>query len=567
MDLRDYLRVLRKGWPLILAFVVLGLAAGIGLTLATTKVYQADVQIFVATTTNGDSSQLAQGSTYVQAQVQSYTSIANSPSVTVPVIKRLKLAVGPSGLADKITADAPLNKVLINLHVTDHNPRTAAQLANAVAAQFDAVVQSAAQTDANGKPVVKLSVIHPAAIPAAPISPHKTLNIGLGFIVGLLIGVGVVVLRDVLDNTVKSAHDFEQYGVPAMGHVPFDKRTATAPIAFRADPNSARSEAYRQLRTNLQFVDVDNPPKIISVTSAMPGEGKSTTSLNLAAALAEAGARVCLIEADLRRPSLARVLGLVGDVGFTTALIGKTPVEEVLQNAGQNLAVLTSGPIPPNPSELLITAHAREIIERVASHVDFVVIDTPPLLPVTDGATVATLADATLLVCRGGKTTREQAERSVDALEKVGRRPVGVVLNAVTRGRGAYSYEYGYYYPPNSGSGTDGQRLNRMPRDSTGVAAGRTAPDDAGSDESALAFFSEPARDDDPTPAERGANPNPSAAASPRPGYPTPAPAGTQTVTREPSASQPAESTVRTAPRAPGTNGHYADEPTQNGSS
>ena len=567
MDLRDYLRVLRKGWPLILAFVVLGLAAGIGLTLATTKVYQADVQIFVATTTNGDSSQLAQGSTYVQAQVQSYTSIANSPSVTVPVIKRLKLAVGPSGLADKITADAPLNKVLINLHVTDHNPRTAAQLANAVAAQFDAVVQSAAQTDANGKPVVKLSVIHPAAIPAAPISPHKTLNIGLGFIVGLLIGVGVVVLRDVLDNTVKSAHDFEQYGVPAMGHVPFDKRTATAPIAFRADPNSARSEAYRQLRTNLQFVDVDNPPKIISVTSAMPGEGKSTTSLNLAAALAEAGARVCLIEADLRRPSLARVLGLVGDVGFTTALIGKTPVEEVLQNAGQNLAVLTSGPIPPNPSELLITAHAREIIERVASHVDFVVIDTPPLLPVTDGATVATLADATLLVCRGGKTTREQAERSVDALEKVGRRPVGVVLNAVTRGRGAYSYEYGYYYPPNSGSGTDGQRLNRLPRDSTGVAAGRTAPDDAGSDESALAFFSEPARDDDPTPAERGANPNPSAAAGPRPGYPTPAPAGTQTVTREPSASQPEEATVRTAPRAPGTNGHYADEPTQNGSS
>ena len=499
MDLRDYLRVLRKGWPLILAFVVLGLAAGIGLTLATTKVYQANVQVFVATTSNGTSSDLAQGSTYAQQLVQSSTAIANSPAVTAPVIRSLKLSLSESELAAKISADAPLNKVLVNLHVTDHDPRTAAQLANAVAGQFSSQVQNAAQTDASGKAVVKLTVIHPATIPGAPISPHKVLNIGLGFVVGLLIGVGIVVLRDVLDNTVKSAQDFEAFGVPAMGHVPFDKRTATAPIAFRADPNSARSEAYRQIRTNLQFVDVDNPPKIISVTSAMPGEGKSTTSLNLAAALAEAGARVCLIEADLRRPSLSRVLGLVGDVGFTTALIGKTPVEDVLQNAGQNLAVLTSGPIPPNPSELLITDHAREIIERVASHVDFVVIDTPPLLPVTDGATVATLADATLLVCRGGKTTREQAERSVDALDKVGRRPVGVVLNAVTRGRGSYSYEYGYYYTAKTAatSGAAGERPNRMARTSTGIGAGQSAPDDSGTDEdSALSFFSEPDRDE-----------------------------------------------------------------------
>ena len=204
----------------------------------------------------------------------------------------------------------------------------------------------------------------------------------------------------------------------------------------------------------------------------MPGEGKSTTALNLAAALAEAGSRVCLVEADLRRPSLARVLGLVGDVGFTTALIGKTPVEEVLQNAGQNLAVLTSGPIPPNPSELLITEHAKQIIDEVAQHVDFVIIDTPPLLPVTDGATVATLADATLLVARPGKTSREQAARSVDTLHKVGKPPVGVVLNMVTRGRGGYSYEYGYYY-------TAAERPRRLGRSGVGVAGGQVAPDEA----------------------------------------------------------------------------------------
>ena len=156
-----------------------------------------------------------------------------------------------------------------------------------------------------------------------------------------------------------------------LGLVPFDKRTPRSPIAFRSDPHSARSEAYRQLRTNLQFVDVDNPPRIIAVTSAIPGEGKTTTAINLAAALAEAGARVCLVEADLRRPSIAKALGLVGDVGFTTVVIGKAPVETVLQNAGRNLAVLTSGPIPPNPSELLISQHARQVIAELARNVDF----------------------------------------------------------------------------------------------------------------------------------------------------------------------------------------------------
>ena len=231
-----------------------------------------------------------------------------------------------------------------------------------------------------------------------------------------------------------------------LGLVPFDKRTPKAPIAFRTDPHSSRSEAYRQLRTNMQFVNIDRPAKIIAVTSAVPGEGKTTTALNLAAALAEAGFRVCLIEADLRRPTLAKSLGLVGDVGFTTVLIGQAPVEAVLQNAGRNLAVMTSGPVPPNPSELLITDQASAIIQHVAEKVDYTIIDTAPLLPVADGAEIAARADATLVVHHAGKSTKDQAARSIEALEKVGVRPVGVILNMITRSRGTYDYNYGYYY-------------------------------------------------------------------------------------------------------------------------
>jgi capsular exopolysaccharide synthesis family protein len=446
VELRDFLRVLRKGWPLVLVFVVLGSAVGIGLTLTTAKVYQATVQVFVATSTGTTAADLANGNTFSQDRVQSYTSIATGPDVTGPVIAQLGLSLTKQELASKISADAPQNKVLINVHVTDHSPQQAATLANAVAAQFDTVVQNTEQTDASGKPVVKLTVIHPATVPGSPIKPSKIINIGLGFVLGLLFGIGFVVLRDVLDNTVKGPQDFAELGVPVLGYVPFDKRTPRALVAFRSDPHSARSEAYRQLRTNMQFVNVDHAPRIIAVTSAIPGEGKTTTAVNLAAALAEGGYRVCLVEADLRRPTLAKSLGLVGDVGFTTVLIGKAPLEAVLQNAGRNLAVLTSGPVPPNPTELLISAQANAVIRQIAEKVDYTIIDTAPLLPVADGAEVAAIADATLVVHHAGKSTREQAARSVEALAKVGTKPVGIVLNMITRGRGRYDDEYGYYY-------------------------------------------------------------------------------------------------------------------------
>lgn len=466
VELRDYLRVLRRGWPIVLLCTVLGTAAGIGLTLATTKVYQASVQLFVATSASGDPSQLAQGNTFAQDRVQSYTSIATSPSVTEPVVSKLGLALSPAALAGKITADAPQNKVLINLHVTDHDPQTAAKLANAVAEQFVTAVEQTEQTNAQGSSVVKLTVIHPAAVPASPVKPSKTLNIGLGLVLGLLVGIGVVVLRDLLDNTVKGPQDFEELDVPVLSMVPFDKRTSRQAMAFRADPHGARAEAYRQLRTSLQFVNVDQAPRIISVTSAIPGEGKTTTSINLAAALAEGGFRVCLVEADLRKPTIAKVLGLVPDVGFTSVIIGQAPIESVLQNAGRNLAVMTSGPVPPNPSELLISRQAKSVIAHIADQVDYVIIDSAPLLPVADGAEVAAMADATLVVHHAGKTTRDQAASSLVALDKVGLRPVGVVLNMVARGR---AYDEGYYYYA--------YRPERARRDRSAGASAGVTPD------------------------------------------------------------------------------------------
>jgi capsular exopolysaccharide synthesis family protein len=447
MDLRDYLRTLRRGWALILGFIVLGVAAGTALTVTTSKVYQATVQVFVATAGLADSQALAQGNNFIQDRVQSYVYIAASPQVTGAVISELHLKLTQQQLANKITAKAPVDRVVVNLSVTDHNPQLATNIANVLARKFDDVVAKTEQTNSNGDPVVKLSVIRPATVPGSPIKPDAVLDVGLGLLLGLVVGAGFVIVRNNLDNTVKGAEDFAEADVPVIGSVPFDKRTDDSPIAFRGDPHSARAEAYRLLRSNLQFMNVDESPRIIAVTSAVSGEGKSTTAMNLAAALAEAGSRVCLVEADLRRPTLAKSLGLVPDIGFTTILTSRAPLEDVLQSAGPNLAVLTSGALPPNPSEVLISVQAAELIGKIAEQFDYTIIDTAPLLPVADGSEVAALADATLVVYRAGKTTREQAARSLLALKKIGEHPIGVILNMVTRRTGRYDdYDKGYYY-------------------------------------------------------------------------------------------------------------------------
>lgn len=450
MDLREYLRVFGKQWWLILGIGVLGLGLGALVAATATREYTAAAQIFVATAAGDDVGQLAQGNTFTQARVQSYISIADSPAVTAPVIAQLHLAMSEPELAAAISASAPPNKVLIDIQVRGESAERAATLANAVATRFTIVVAQLEDTTRSGHSPVKLTVTHPAVAPAGPSSPRVGLDLALGALAGLLAGLGAAALRHVLDTAVASPDDLEQLaGAPVLAVVGFDRRASREPVSFRDEPHGARAEAFRQLRTNLQFVNVDHRPRVIAVTSSLPGEGKTSTALNLAAALAEAGSAVILVEADLRRPTLATALGLVRDVGLTTVLIGQASVEEVTQSAGDNLSVITSGPIPPNPSELLASGQTQAVLKDLAQQADFTIIDSAPLLPVADGAEVAALADATLLVARWGRTSRHQLTQAVETLGKVNQRPVGTVLNmAKARGPDSYLYTQEYAYRP-----------------------------------------------------------------------------------------------------------------------
>jgi capsular exopolysaccharide synthesis family protein len=254
--------------------------------------------------------------------------------------------------------------------------------------------------------------------------------------------------RNALDTSVKSPEQLrEAAGAPNLGTIAHDPNVPKRPLTVHEDPQSPRSEAFRQLRTNLQFVDVDNPRKVIVVTSSLPAEGKTTTIVNLAIALASAGTRVVVVEADLRRPKVADLLGIERSVGLTSVLSGRVRVDQAVQLwAGGRFDVLASGPLPPNPSELLASQHMKAVLAELRERYDVVLIDTPPLLPVTDAAAVAPATDGAILVCRFKETTHDQVASAVEALHAVSAPLLGTVFTMVpSSGPRAYA-QYNAYY-------------------------------------------------------------------------------------------------------------------------
>jgi capsular exopolysaccharide synthesis family protein len=255
-------------------------------------------------------------------------------------------------------------------------------------------------------------------------------------VLGLLLGVGLAVLRETLDTTIKSVDEVNAItDAGVLGSVRFDSDAVKRPLVTDLESHAARVEAFRVLRTNLQYVDVDRPSKVVVMTSSLPNEGKTTTAINLAITLAQAGQRICLLEADLRRPKVSDYLRLEPSVGLTTALIGKLPITEAVQSWGTGLAVITSGSVPPNPSELLQSDAMRDVLDELRKVFDVIIVDSPPLLPVTDAAIISAQADGALLVVRHGKTTRDQLRGAVERLKSVDARVVGAVLSMTKAAR------------------------------------------------------------------------------------------------------------------------------------
>jgi capsular exopolysaccharide synthesis family protein len=450
VELREYLRLIRTQWKLLMLCVVVTVAVAAIVVLRTTPTYQSTATLFI-NVTPGDASMTSayQGSLLSQQRASSYADLVRGEAVTNAVVKELRLPVSAATLSSRISAQVVPNTVLLQITATDTAPARAQRINAAVCRQFVAFAKNLERLDARSPSPLRATLVDPSSLPTSPESPKPLRTLLLGLFAGLVLGAVLALVRELLDRTIKNTEALNAWtGAPNLGVIAHDPQAQAKPLVVHLDPRSPRSESFRQLRTNLQFVDVDRRPKRIVITSSVPAEGKTTTTCNLAITLAQAGRRVVLVEGDVRRPRLAEYLGLEGAVGLTSVLVGRIAAEDALQPWGDiPLEVLASGPLPPNPSELLQSRAMELLLGDLERRADVVLVDAPPLLPVTDAAILARMADGAVLVVRHGSTTADQVDTAVGNLTKVDARLLGTVLNmAPAKGPDAQTYGYGYDY-------------------------------------------------------------------------------------------------------------------------
>ncbi|NUU07311.1 polysaccharide biosynthesis tyrosine autokinase [Leifsonia sp. C5G2] len=435
----QFVAAFRRFWYIIAIGAFAGLVGGWGLAQIATPVYTATSSLYFSLNFGGSANDLNQGSTYTQNQMLSFAQLAESALVLQPVVDQLNLERTPADLAGSISVSTPQNTVILELSVTDSDPAEAADIANAVAATLGKKVEEIAPKSVNGSATVSVRTIQPAVTPQDPSSPNTRLNLVAGFVIGILLGVLVVVLRELLDTRVRSAEIASRVaGVPMLAQIERLRRRQPGPILL-TDPLSSAAEGYRRLRSSLEFVSVDSDRLAFVVTSSIPDEGKSLISLNLALALTEGDRRVLLVDADLRRPTLAGVTGLPGGAGLTSVLVGRASLSDVVQT-WNGLDVVTSGPVPPNPSELLSSRAMADFIAEVSHDYDVVVFDSPPMTAVVDAAIVARAVDGALVVADRTRVSRSQLATTMDVLEKSGVRALGLVLNRVAPAKSSSTY-------------------------------------------------------------------------------------------------------------------------------
>ncbi|MGJ9372067.1 polysaccharide biosynthesis tyrosine autokinase [Nesterenkonia sp. CF4.4] len=449
MELRDYLRIVHRGWLIIVLATLALIGTAATFSMLQSPQYEAGTRVYVSTDSASSVAELGQGTTYTQQIVESFVQVTTTPRVLQPVIDDLSLDRTPAGLAESIAVSTDANTVLMRITATDEDPAVAAEIANSVTDNLINVVGEITPGSSGEDSAVTVEVLQDAVPPESPVSPNVPLNLALGLLVGLALGVGIAVLREVLDTRIRGEHDITAVtDSPILGGISYDPEAQRRPLVVQVDPMSPRAESFRTLRTNLQFLEVGESKRSFVVTSSLQGEGKSTTVANLAITMQEAGQKVLVIDADLRRPRVADYFGLEGAVGLTNVLIGKVDLADVVQYWGpHDLAVLPAGDIPPNPSELLGSPSMDALLRFVEDQFDVVLIDAPPL-PVTDAAVLAKRATGAFIVVAAGKTHRHQLGKSVTALETVGAKLFGVIPTMLpTKGPDAYGYGlYNYAY-------------------------------------------------------------------------------------------------------------------------
>nr|WP_231366191.1 polysaccharide biosynthesis tyrosine autokinase [Zhihengliuella flava] len=481
---------MRGYWRGIVTILVAAVLVAFVWTLTQPKIYEASSSGLVAASGATNLGLATAGDTLAKSKATSYASIASTRPVAEAVKDELGLTTSENQLLNDVSVQVPADTAEIRVSALSEDPAQAQEIANAwVQVLAEEAAQIEAGEDEASPVLVRLMPLGRAALPTAPVSPDTRLALAIGAVAGLAAGLGYALIRHHLDRRIRSVDAVNRLGQSVVGTIPADERLGadrqivdSGNAKTRDRAAHAFAESLRELRTNLAYMDVDHPPKIMVVTSSVPGEGKSSIASNLAVAIAATGRRTVLIDADLRRPVLTDLFGLPSGAGLTDVLSGAAEIDDVLMpyaNAPA-LELLGSGRVPPNPSELLGSNAMKSLLQELAQDA-VVLIDAPPLLPVTDAAILAKSADGALVTIKAGKTTIDELEKSLQNLNKVGAHVLGTILNQVPTS-GADSAQYGYYGQYYYYASSDDSASSAAGPDAPSPGAHRsTAPDSASS--------------------------------------------------------------------------------------
>lgn len=425
--------------------IAVAVLCAVAYSLLATPQYEASTRLFVSTTADGNATQTNDGGLFAQRRVLSYTQLLVGGVLAQRTIDKLNLDMTANELIKEITATAPTDTVLIDVTVVDSSPTRARDIANTLSDEFVSMA-AALETPAGGlRPNAQVTVQQRAELPDGPVSPKRKLALAIALALGVLLGIVIAIARDRLDRRLKTPEAVEKTtGVGVVAEIPFDAQRRKDPlISFESD-HSPIAEAFRELRLSLKFLQVSDGPRVLVVASSMPGEGRTTTALNLALALAEADHNVVVVDGDLRRPRVASYLRIDGQAGLSTVLTGEATLEEVLRETHfPRVSVVPSGAVPSSPTELLESQAAANVLAELGRNFDYVIVDSPSML-VTDAAILAANSQGVLVLARYGQTKRPRLAQATNTLRRAGAPVLGAVIT-MTPAKKRNAVEESYY--------------------------------------------------------------------------------------------------------------------------
>lgn len=431
--MREYGRLLRRGWLLISVCVALGLAIAAAVTLTSQSEYRAQTTVFVSVSTaeNQSSAEVGASFTSAEARVASYVALVDSSSVLEPVISQLGLDMSVDDLADEVTAEALPNTVIMSIDVVDERAERAAEIADAVATSLSEYVAQIEAPSTGGPSRVDVTVLESAAVPNSPLSPDLIVYLVLGGATGLIVGVGIIVLRSLGDARIRSAKDLVSgTTLHVLESIPYDAKARKTPLVVEADPRGVAAEAFRMLRTTILFGS-DIKGRTLLVTSARAGDGKSSVVANLAQSIANVGRTVVVVDADLRSPMQSALFGLSDEGPSLVELlqVGATAAPARLPVTENGVAVLRAGQSPASPGDLIGSETMERVLADLAARYDHVLVDSPAILSATDAVLLGSIVSGTVLVAGVGVSTTPDIVAAADRLRDVGGTLVGVVVS------------------------------------------------------------------------------------------------------------------------------------------